>query len=558
MGESTALNSKLRWLNRSDGELVYLKPTFRESYANAVQNFGNSIFVSYYGYRGERKEATFCKFDQDVIQLAAGLSIPLNRSHIVVIVAGNSYLQLVYIVAHLLIGQTICLFNPAEGATRVAEKIASLHSEVTVWIEPNREELRSIDSHEMELPASTRSVSNAFVARDFAKEQPMILIFTSGSTGYSKIVQQLESNVLSNVDATIEHFDLVGKLGSQKVILTPLPVFHVNALEFSFFGSLFSGAKLVLLEGPLPSLIGEAARLERANIVSAVPQILRSLVEQYEADQGHVDLPDLDYFVTAAAPLTSKLIHRIHEKFGRPVIQGYGLSEAVNFTCILPTDLAQAEYLKWMTQFSTPSIGIPVRGNEVVIVDCEGAAIGEGAIGEVCVSGRNVMKDYVGDAKKRVFDQGLLHTGDMGLYQLDQAGRAFYFITGRLKEVVKRYGMTISLREIDDVAARFERTGFDAITVAYDNKFTGEDVGLAMRLPADWSPADQVALARHFELALPAHLRPRVLVQVNRALRTASGKPCRWPFVALFKNFYDSNFGSNLVTLSFNEDDFPA
>jgi len=109
------------------------------------------------------------------------------------------------------------------------------------------------------------------------------------------------------------------------------------------------------------------------------------------------------------------------------VIQGYGLSEAVNFSCLMPTNLNAEEYSHWMMDFPWPSIGTALRGNTVLVLNQSGEPTGEGEIGEIAIQGKTLMRGYRAnhsnnempadnDGFEQSFLGNLLRTGDLGFF----------------------------------------------------------------------------------------------------------------------------------------------
>jgi long-chain acyl-CoA synthetase len=537
------IDPSLWWADRKLEKPRNVGASFLESYLKAIERFGVQDFIHWYGIRSEHRKATFSEFHQDVKRAAALIEANAPRASITVTVAGNRYENLAFMIASLVLGRTLCPMNPDEGVDRIKGKLAALKAPYSVWIDPAISELQELTAlggqalrlmPEQLVPEKLNSCAPQ-------KNQPMVLIFTSGSTGYSKIVEQTEAGILSNADDLIERH----ALGPGRKIATPLPIFHVNALEFSFLCALFSGAQLVLFERfTLPQAL-EVLQNEKCDILSIVPPILRSLVERADL-VAQFDLTHLRYIVTAAAPLSVELVKACLEKLKIRVIQGYGLSEAVNFSCLTPAQLDEKEYLHWATSFEWPSIGTALRGNEVLVIGEDGQPVGEGVVGEICIRGRNVMYGYRGDQERSVFQGSMLHTGDLGKFHKDAEGVAYYFITGRKKETIKRYGMTVSLREIDDLVAAFGEPGFDAIAVPFLNLWSGEEVGLVAKQIPTWSPELEKRLENYLETRLPFHLRPKVVISTQASLRTASGKPCRWPFAKLFERFHDVTMSPQL------------
>lgn len=453
-----------------------------------------------YAQNGRRIEKDAAQFLRDVNAVRSRMR---DFEQVVVTLAGNSYEHLVYMVACFLERKTLCPVNPFDGKVWTEKKLAQLNLPYTL------------------VPQEKMSLESIGDARPYSLEPydpkcPMVLTFTSGSTGTSKIVQQEESAILSNVDALMERH----RLHRPTVIATPLPIFHVNALEFSFLSSLLSGNTFVLYEQfHLQQLVESIAR-DRIDILSVVPHLLKVLYQRCRGDE----LKRLLYITTAAAPMAPSLARDVVKNFPVRVLQGYGLSEAVNFSTLMPADLSNDEYKRWMNE-GLPSIGTELRGNTLFVRDDGGRELVEGEIGEICIRGWNVMKGYLHDDNADVFKDGFLHTGDLGYFKRDAHQRKFFFITGRKKDVIKRNATTIPLAEVDQILASLN---LDAIAVGFEHDVAGEELAAVLQSPTPLDPEILRKIATLLEENIPAALRPRVLAWTSRPLRTASGKPQRW------------------------------
>src|SRR5262249_35076730 len=155
---------------------------------------------------------------------------------------------------------------------------------------------------------------------------------------------------------------------------------------------------------------------------------------------------------------------RAQSELGVRVIQGYGLSEATNFSTTLPIDLPDSIYQAAMIDTPYPSIGTTLRGGTIAILDDSGKELGESAVGEIAIRGWNVALGY----KHEPFTGNELRTGDLGHFRF-VGGKKHFFLTGRCKDVIKRFGETVSLREIDDLVTAFGINGLDAIAVPFEN-----------------------------------------------------------------------------------------
>ena len=157
--------------------------------------------------------------------------------------------------------------------------------------------------------------------------------------------------------------------------------------------------------------------------------------------------------ICGAGPLLKDTAVRFEDRFGFPIRHGYGLSETTCYSCFLPNRLAAG---------ATPPMvdramiilrsGVALSHNMMAILNDRGRPVPEGSRGEICIRGRTVCAGYFKrpDANDAAFRWGWFRSGDEGFYCCDERGRPFFFISGRMKELIIRGGVNISPLEIDD------------------------------------------------------------------------------------------------------------
>ncbi len=348
-------------------------------------------------------------------------------------------------------------------------------------------------------------------------EADALFFATSGSTAASKIVAQTHRNTVANAEALRRHHSL----SDRDRILGCLPIHHVNGMHFTVLGAMMAGAHTVLAESFSPLTYPGLLTTYRPRIASVVPSVLETLVEMWRRPR----MPgNFDYFVTAAAPLTAGTARAVVDRLGAKVLQGYGLSETTNFSTTLPSDLSDASYARLMLDTNIPSVGIALPGNDVAVLDGEGSPLPVGEVGEVCIRGLNVMARYAGNepATKEAFRGDWFHSGDLG-YRIEEGGRDFFVLTGRIKNIAKVAGETVSLEEMDRRLRALPQVR-DAACIAVPARFAGERIVAAVVLAQDVDPASLTApLRAHF----PESLLPDRVVALQEIQRTPTGKVLR-------------------------------
>jgi len=270
------------------------------------------------------------------------------------------------------------------------------------------------------------------VAPSPAGDSPALIIYTSGTTGKPKGVVLTHANI----DAMAEQGRIACDVTADDHCLLILPLFHVNAIVVSILVPLLAHAQTTIIKRFDAVKFVNALETTRATFFSAVPTIfmmLDALPADVVADTSSVRLA-----LSGAAPGPPGLADRIRARWGFPVFEGYGLSEA---TCA--TTLNTAAHHKHGT------VGPPLPGQQVRIADAAGVPLRPGVDGEVLIAGPTVMRGYLGQPEltAEVIRDGWLHTGDVG--HLDDDG--FLVIAGRLKDMIIRGGENIYPREIEDV-----------------------------------------------------------------------------------------------------------
>jgi long-chain acyl-CoA synthetase len=353
------------------------------------------------------------------------------------------------------------------------------------------------------------------------REDEAFIVYTSGTTGNPKGVVLTQRAVLADSDAIARWHGITPATRMMCV----LPVHHVNGTIVTHTTPMLVGASVVLNRKFQTDVLFERVEREGVHIVSVVPTLLAFLLEAAKSSASSFISPpsSLRHIICGAGPLTCELARQFEEHFSLTILHGYGLSETTCYSCYLPTDLTASEHSRWMQDFGFPSIGVPIETNEMAIHDEAGRELGEMERGEIVVRGANVMKEYYQNtaANESTFAHGWFRSGDEGFFKRDEAGRPFFFITGRLKELIIRGGVNLTPLEIDEVLA--QAPGVKAgICVGFDNDFYGEEVG-ALVIPASAeSSADDIL--RHCRMHLPFSKAPKVVVFTDALPVTSTGK----------------------------------
>jgi acyl-CoA synthetase (AMP-forming)/AMP-acid ligase II len=334
-------------------------------------------------------------------------------------------------------------------------------------------DLRIIDTDEddgPEWPANLVAAKGLSENTPPQPEQDALLLYTSGTTGLPKGALQSHRAVLAGGENTA----LAHELTAQDRALCVLPLYHINGEMVTVMGPLVSGGSVVMPRRFSASLMWQWVRDHACTWMSVVPTIIKYMLDRANAEgidfTNDPRLRQLRFGRSASAPLPASVQHQFEQVFGIPMIETMGLTE----TCapILSNPIPPGE-----RKSGSPGIAY---GNDVVIADESGQQLPAGEKGELLVKGRNVLSGYYKnpEATNAAFNaDGWFRTGDLGYCDTD----GYFFITGRLKELIIKGGENIAPREIDDALYLHEAV-LEAAAIGVDDDNYGQDVHACVRL----------------------------------------------------------------------------
>ena len=284
-----------------------------------------------------------------------------------------------------------------------------------------------------------------------------LLIYTSGTTGKPKGVMLDHANIAAMCDMTRAGLGITAADHS----LLILPLFHVNGIVVGTLAPLLAGGRVTVAGRFSPkTFLGLVERI-RPTYFSAVPAIYAILTSMPEAETA--DTSSLRLVVCGAAPMPAELIARVEDVLGVALVEGYGLSEGSCASTLNPYDGVR----------KPGTVGLPLPGQEVRVVDPDGHPVPQGERGEIVIRGANVMRGYLGrpeDTAKTIVD-GWLHTGDVGIFDED----GYLRIVDRIKDMIIRGGENIYPKEIE--TALYSHDGvLEAAVVGRPDDVLGEVV----------------------------------------------------------------------------------
>ncbi len=283
-----------------------------------------------------------------------------------------------------------------------------------------------------------------------------VILYTSGTTGHPKGAELTHLNLASNAIACVK----ADTLTPNDVVLGVLPFYHSFGQTVVMNACIASGAQNVLLPKFEPALVLEAFQEHEVTIFAAVPTMFK-LMSDFQTER--ISLPMIRTCISGAAKLDMHVAEEFEEKFGLPIYEGYGLTEASPVVSFNPMDYR-----------SKPgSVGLPVSDVEIQIVDEQGRELKPGQEGEIIVRGPNVMKGYLNrpEATKEVILDGWLFTSDIG--KIDDDG--YLYILDRKREMIIKGGFNIYPKEVENVIS-FHPKIQEVAVVGVPDPVQGEEV----------------------------------------------------------------------------------
>lgn len=354
-------------------------------------------------------------------------------------------------------------------------------------------------------------------------EDTALIVYTSGTTGPPKGVVLTAENLLIDADAITDWH----RFGADDRFMCVLPIHHVNGTVVTLVTPFYCKGSVVLNRKFKSAFFWKRLHDNRVTCTSVVPTLLEYLLDADE-DLSSYSLERFGGFICGAGPLLKETAARFEDRFRFPIRHGYGLSETTCYSCFLPNDLSREAHRHWLREFEFPSIGNPLRHNTMTTLDENGQALPERSRGEICIRGRTVCTGYLkrDDANEAAFKWGWFRSGDEGFYVRDEQGRPFFFISGRLKELIIRGGVNISPLEIDDVLKSHASVQF-GMAVPFEHRYYGEEIAAYIVPRTGASPSTAKDVLQHCRRVLPFSKCPKVILFGQDVPYTSTGKPKR-------------------------------
>ena len=410
-----------------------------------------------------------------------------------------------------------------------AKQLAELH-DLRVIVVTNEEDEPVDDPSLYHYPALlSESLRIDLSAVDFEGDgTEALLIYTSGTTGAPKGVRVDQRSIMADAAGMAEWHGWDDGLRMMCV----LPVHHVNGIVVTLATPLYLGGTMVLNQRFNSATFWKRVDEASVHVVSVVPTLLEFLIGSEsrapeEQRFAAYDTSSLETIICGAGPLLVDTVLDFESRFGVRITHGYGLSETTCYNCQMPPDLDRETRHAWYSEHGFPSIGVPLPYQDMGILDEAGALLPPGERGEIAVRGECISLGYDRrpDANAASFQGGWFRSGDEGFFLLDEQDRRFFFITGRLKEVIIRGGVNYSPLEIDEVLKRHPAVEA-ALCLPFANRFYGEEVAAYVVLKQGHA-LEEDALIEHCCAHLEYSKSPKVIIFGTDIPYTTTGKPQR-------------------------------
>jgi long-chain acyl-CoA synthetase len=341
-----------------------------------------------------------------------------------------------------------------------------------------------------------------------APDDTAVILYTSGTTGQPKGAELTHLNMLLNARA----FDFLVPRADHDVHLVTLPLFHSFGQTAHMNNGICLRATLVLLPRFSPEAAFAAMERENVTFFAGVPTMYWELLNYPEANRYDLEqiARNLRVCMSGGAPIAVELLQGFEQRYKIKILEAYGLSET--------SPLATCNRYDRPTK--PGSIGLPLWGVDVRVVDPEGNDVPTGELGEIAIRGYNIMKGYYKrpEATAAAIKDGWFYSGDIG--RRDEDG--YLYIVDRAKDLIIRSGFNVYPREIEEVLMTHPAVSLAAV-VGVPHESHGEEVKAFIILKEGQTPSEAELIAWCKE-TMAAYKYPRMIEFRTSFPKTATGK----------------------------------
>jgi long-chain acyl-CoA synthetase len=331
-----------------------------------------------------------------------------------------------------------------------------------------------------------------------------VILYTSGTTGRPKGAELSHANLFVNCAFVVPR---LVPFSRDDVALATLPLFHSFGQTCIQNACIAAQATFTLLPRFSPAEAFEIMERDGVTLFAGVPTMYFALLHH---EGGPARLPALRWCLAGGAAMPVEVMKAFEGKFGVQILEGYGLSETSPVASFNMLDKPR----------KPGSIGYPVWGVEMAILDDQDQPLPDGERGEICIRGHNIMKGYWkrADATAEAMRNGWFHSGDVGIRDPDGS----YRIVDRVKDMIIRGGFNVYPREVEEVLYAHPAV-IEAAVIGVPHESHGEEVKAVVVLGKDQSATAEELIAFCKE-RLAAYKYPRIVEFQDALPKGPTGK----------------------------------
>ncbi len=530
----------------------YEKLTISQALTRSAQRFGSRPALNYLG-----KRITYRQFDSMANQFARALTdLGVKEGDTCAMILPNLPQLEIFNLAAWRIGAVISTNNPLYTERELAYQLADAEAKVAItlslllpriekiWPETKLEKVIGVNINDyLPFPKKQlfpkvkkdmyRKVETSDKVFDFLSlirkypdsplpdkskwEELAVLVYTGGTTGVSKGVMLSHKNLSVNVQQFRSWFPELPD-GDLSLIGT-FPIFHTAGFTACQNFFIWAGWEHIMIPRPEPKTMVELIKKYRPDFLPGVPTIFVGLLNEPEFRK--LDLTFIQGFFSGAAPLAPDTIRDLKDLTGGTMAEVYGLSETAPVATVTP----------WGGVMKPGTVGVPVPDTDIKIVDLDTATkeLGPGEVGEIVISGPQVMMGYwkKPEETKEMLRDGWVYTGDIGYFDDD----GYLSVVDRKKDMIIAGGYNIYPVEIDDVLFDHPKI-LEACCIGVPDPYRGETVKAFVVLkPGETMTEDEVR--DYCRERLAAYKVPATVEFVTELPKSVVGKILRRELRAL-------------------------
>lgn len=414
---------------------------FEHVFANAKRDPGRVLFID------DRGQTTAADFAKMVVGLSMAFASQTKQPRIGLLLPTTTAFAASFYAA-LVAGKTVVPINFLLGEREIGHIIKDSGIDLIVSAPPLAERIKGLPIKVLDLSTLPTAVPEGFTMPPLptpSAEDLAVIMYTSGTSGLPKGVLLTYGNLAADAQSAIDHAQLKG----EHKFLGVLPLFHSTGMLATLLAPVQLGATVLYQARFSPVGMLKAIKDHKLSLLVAVPSMYGAVARLKEA--GPEDFAHVYAVISGGEPLPGNIREAFLQKFGKPIMEGYGLTETIG-----------------PISFNVPgrhkpgSVGQIVPGASVRIVDDNGNDAGVGQDGEVWMKGPMIMKGYHNLPKETgeaLTADGYFRSGDIG--HLDPDG--YLYITGRKKELIIVAGEKAVPREIEEVLLTHPSVGQAAV-----------------------------------------------------------------------------------------------